>query len=692
MEDSDPALRIASLRSAIRRHDYRYYGLEDPEIPDADYDALRRELIALEEAHPDLVTPDSPTQRVGVPASGLFAPAPHRGRMFSLDNAETTEELIAWIARVERQLGHPAGDLVCELKIDGLAVSLTYEHGTLTRAATRGDGLTGEDVTANIRTIPAVPLRLLDDAPAFMEVRGEVYMPLASFEELNTRQAEAGKRMFANARNAAAGSVRQKDPGVTARRNLSIWVYQLGHMEGGPTLGTHGETLELLRRLGMRVNPDTEVVPGIDEAAAFVERVEVERNDLPYQTDGVVIKVNGLAEQDRLGFTARAPRWAIAYKYPAEERVTRLLGIEINIGRTGAATPFAVLAPVFVGGANVERATLHNEDEVRRKDVRVGDHVVVRRAGDVIPEVVGPVVSRRTRDERPWSMPSHCPFCDAPIVRPDGEKVARCTRGLTCPSRLREWLFHFAGRGGMDIDGMGYKTIDLLLDRSLIEGPADIFFLSSDDFLEPGHSLPSEHDEHKPQCYLEGWGEISVCNLMQGIDAARTRPVGRLLVGLGIRHVGGTVARLLAREMGGMVALETADSDTLTAIDGVGPIIAESVVEWFSDEDNRRLVERLKDGHVQLVDPEWEQSPVRILEDVRMVLSGTLETMTRSVAKAAVEERGGRVSSSLSGRTTALVAGTSPGSKLAKAEALGVPVIDEATFGRLLEEGPAVLG
>ena len=689
MTETDPAARIEILRRAVRHHDHRYYVLEDPELPDADYDALRRDLVALEEAHPHLVTPDSPTRRVGASRSGLFAPAPHRGRMFSLDNAETVGELAEWIARAERQLGRPVGDLVCELKIDGLAVSLTYEHGILTRGATRGDGLTGEDVTANIRTIPAVPLRLLDEAPEFMEVRGEVYMPLPAFEELNARQAEAGERMFANARNAAAGSVRQKDPRVTAGRNLSIWVYQLGHIEGGPTLDTHSETLDLLRRLGMRVNPATAPVTDLAAAAEFVGRAEAERNDLPYQTDGVVIKVDGLAEQDGLGFTARAPRWAIAYKYPAEERITRLRGIEINIGRTGAATPFAVLEPVFVGGANVERATLHNEDEVHRKDVRVGDHVVVRRAGDVIPEVVRPVLSRRPEVTQRWSMPSHCPFCDAPIVRPEGEKVARCTRGLTCPSRLREWLFHFAGRGGMDIEGMGYKTIDFLLDKGVIEGPADIFFLESESFVQPDHD-PSPRAAKSP--YFMGWGETSVRNLMTGIHSARDHPIARLLVGLGIRHVGGTVARLLAREMGSMSRLGEADTDTLAAIDGVGPIIADSVVKWFSDEANRRLVARLCDAGVSMADPDWEEGPVSILQDVRLVLSGALESMTRAAAKAAVEERGGKVVSSVSGKTSALVAGASPGTKLAKAEALGVPVIEEATFRRLLDEGPAVLG
>ena len=684
MNETDPAARIEILRRAIRHHDHRYYVLEDPELPDADYDALRRELVALEEAHPHLVTPDSPTRRVGASRSGLFAPAPHRGRMFSLDNAETVGDLADWIARAERQLGSPVGDLVCELKIDGLAVSLTYEHGILTRGATRGDGLTGEDVTANIRTIPAVPLRLLDDAPAFMEVRGEVYMPLPAFEELNARQAEAGERMFANARNAAAGSVRQKDPKVTAGRNLSLWVYQLGHMEGGPSLDTHSETLDLLRHLGMRVNPATALVTDLAAAAEFVGRAEAERNDLPYQTDGVVIKVDGLVEQDGLGFTARAPRWAVAYKYPAEERITRLRGIEINIGRTGAATPFAVLEPVFVGGANVERATLHNEDEVHRKDVRVGDQVVVRRAGDVIPEVVRPVLPRRPEVTQRWSMPSHCPFCDAPILRPEGEKVARCTRGLTCPSRLREWLFHFAGRGGMDIEGMGYATIDFLLEKRLIEGPADIFFLESEDFVQPDDD-PSSRAAKSP--YFMGWGETSVGNLMNGIHSARDHPIARLLVGLGIRHVGGTVARLLAREMGSMTRLKKADTDTLAAIDGVGPIIAESVVEWFSYEVNRRLVARLGDGGVRLADSEPEDGPAKVLEGVRLVITGALESMTRTAAKAAVEERGGKVSSSVSGRTTALVAGGSPGSKAAKARTLGVRVIDEATFHSLLAEG-----
>ena len=674
MNVRDPAVLIASLRAEIRHHDHRYYVLADPELPDADYDDLRGRLIALEEAHPDLVTADSPSRRIGAPPSELFAPVTHRERLFSLDNAESPAEVAAWLARAERHLGRPVGSLVCELKIDGVAVSLTYEHGILTRGATRGDGGTGEDITANIRTIASVPLRLLGDPPTYMEVRGEVYLPLDEFERLNARQAEADDRLYANARNAAAGSVRQKDPAVTASRNLAVWIYQVGYLEGGPSLATHFETMKWLRGLGLRVHPGTEIVTDVAEVTRFVERVQAERSDLPYQTDGVVIKVNGLTEQAELGSTARAPRWAIAYKFPAEERITRLLSIEINIGRTGAATPFAVLEPVFVGGANVERATLHNEDEVHRKDVRVGDQVVVRRAGDVIPEVVGPVPSRRTGEEKKWSMPSDCPFCEAPIVRPRGEKVARCTRGLACPSRLREWLFHFTARGGMDIEGMGYKTIDLLLSENLIAGPADIFFLEPDALLG-----------------FEGWGEISVNNLMKAIESARDRPIGRLLVSLGIRHMGGTVARLLAREFGSLEALRRADEETLADIEGIGPVIAKSVAGWFGDKDNQDLVRRLGEGGVRLSDPDWGPGPEKTLQGVRLVLTGGLESMSRDAARIAVEERGGRLVSSVSKKTTALVAGASPGSKLDKAKFLGVRVIDEGKFLRLLEHGLSAL-
>lgn len=671
---ADATARLEELRKLIRYHAHRYHVLDSPEVSDAEYDDLVRELEDLEATHPELVTPDSPTQRVGAPPSELFAPVAHRERMFSLDNAESTTDLEAWEQRLSRQLEAPPDGYVCELKIDGLAVSLTYEDGLLTRGGTRGDGVTGEDVTANLRTIEAIPLRVFGTAPRLMEVRGEVYLPLSAFEELNARQAEAGERLFANPRNAAAGSVRQKDPAVTAGRALSIWVYQLGHVEGGPSLERHWETMEYLTELGFRTNPESRPVLDLNEVKAYVAAAEDARHARDYQTDGVVVKVDPLAEQAALGFTAKAPRWAIAYKFPPEEQITKLLQIDVNVGRTGAATPFAVLEPVFVGGVDVARATLHNEDEIHRKDIRVGDHVIVRRAGDVIPEVVGPVVSRRTGKERRWRMPATCPFCASPIRRPEGEKVARCTGGYECPGRLREWLFHFAARGGLDIEGMGFKTIDLLIREGLIRDPADIFFLRPDDLVS-----------------FEGWGEVSVGNLMQAIDAARDRPLYRLLAALGIRHLGGTGARVIARRFRSMDKLLAATAEEIAAVEGVGEIIAASIREWGDDPDNRRLVARLREGGVRLEDPEPAEEAAGRLAGVTLVITGTLEGLSRDAAQAAVEERGGRVTSSVSKKTTAVVVGAAPGTKVVKAEQLGVPTIDEETFLRLLEEGGRVL-
>lgn len=670
----DPARRVAQLRENIRHHAYRYYVLDDPEISDAQYDALVEELVALEAAHPELVTPDSPTQRVGAPPSEVFAPVEHRVRLFSLDNAASPEELDAWEARMVRELGRTPGGYSCELKIDGLAVSLTYEDGGFSVGATRGDGTTGEDITANLRTIDAVPLKLIGEPPKILEVRGEVYMSDEAFEALNARQAEKGGRLFANPRNAAAGSVRQKDPKITASRALSIWVYQLGYVEGGPRLEGHTQTLEWLQSLGLRVNPTSALLDDLDGVKRYVENAERQRHAREYQTDGVVIKVDSLSAQRALGFTAKAPRWAIAYKFPPEEQVTKLHAVEINIGRTGAATPFAVLEPVFVGGATVSMATLHNEDEIHRKDVRVGDHVTVRRAGDVIPEIVGPVVSRRTGEEERWRMPSRCPFCGHPIVRPESEKVARCTGGFECPSRVREYLFHFGSRGAMDIDGMGYKTIDLLLDRGLIGTPGDVFF------LEPEHLLEEP-----------GWGEVSVNNLMQAIERARDRPLFRLLVALGIRHVGTTVARVLAQHYRRLDAVLAASEDELAGIEGIGPTIARSIRDWAEQPENRALVERLRAGGVRFEDPEPEGVRTDLLQGVTLVVTGTLEHYGREEAKSAVVARGGKVTSSVSKKTRAVVAGASPGSKLQKAQQLGVPVIDESTFTRLLEEGPSVL-
>jgi len=596
--------------------------------------------------------------------------------MFSLDNAESREKLAAWEARLERGLGGPASGYVCELKIDGLAVVLTYRDGVLTTGATRGDGTVGEDITANLRTIESIPLRLLgDDVPSVLEVRGEVYMPFTAFDQLNEKQVAEGRALFTNPRNAAAGSVRMKDSSITADRGLGIWVYQLGFVEGGPAFDTHSGTVDFMRSLGLRTNPSSSVVKTIDDVFAYVESAERERHDMDYQTDGVVVKVDALNEQDELGYTAKAPRWAIAYKFPPEEQVTKLRDIMINVGRTGAATPFAVLEPVFVGGANVGMATLHNEEQVALKDVRIGDQVIVRRAGDVIPEVVGPVVAARTGKEKKWSMPANCPFCGNPIVRPAGEAVARCTGGFECPSRVREWLFHFAGRGGMDIEHMGYKTIDLLLQNDLISDPADIFTFDTSQLLE-----------------FEGWGQISVDNLTNAIAAARDRPVARLLTALGIRHVGETVARMLARHFGSLPALMDATEAEVAGIEGIGPVIAAGVVEWSSDSANRELVQKLGEAGVRLEDERPDDVASDLLAGATFVVSGTIEGFTREEAQAAIEQRGGKATSSVSTRTTALVVGESPGaSKTNKAEELGIPILDGVEFRRLLDDGLSAL-
>lgn len=667
--------RIEALRAEIRRHDHHYYVLDDPVIPDAEYDRLWRELVALEKEHPDLVTSDSPTQRVGAPVSDLFSPVEHLRPLFSLDNAVSTGELDAWEQRLGRMLGRSPAGYVCEPKVDGLAVVLVYREGALSVAATRGNGEVGEDITANLRTLSSVPLRLLGDPPTLLEVRGEVYLTLEGFEDLNRTRRRAGDPPFANARNAAAGSVRQKDPQVTASRALDIWVYQAGVMEGGPNLHQHSEVLEYLGSLGLRVNPKSSTMAGLDEVKDYVNLMLEDHHGLPYQTDGVVIKVNSLADQDELGATARAPRWAVAYKFPAEEKVTTLLDIRINIGRTGAATPFAVLEPVFVGGANVSMATLHNQDQVRLKDVRVGDRVVVRRAGDVIPEVLRPVLPTAGDRSPPWEMPAHCPFCRAPIQRPEGEAVARCTRGLTCPSRLREWLFHFSARGGMDIDGMGYKTIFKLLEDGTIRGPADVFFLSGENFEG-----------------REGWKEKSIENLMGGIEAARHRPLWRLLVALGIRHVGPGGARLLTARYRSMDQLAAAGEEDLAAIDGIGQTIAGSVRKWLDDPDNQELVKRLRDGGVSLADPEPEEGLRPTLEGLSVVVTGGLQSMNREEIGQTVVARGGRLVSAVSANTSALVVGGSPGaSKLRKAEQLATPTLNEDEFLSLLENGPAGL-
>ncbi|MHB8594590.1 MAG: NAD-dependent DNA ligase LigA, partial [Acidimicrobiales bacterium] len=588
---SDAAQRVEELRAQIAFHDGRYYGLDDPEVADSDYDALVRELRDIEEHHPELVTADSPTQRVAGAPSVLFAPVSHRVPMMSLDNVMDVDELRAWaerIARIEPEA--PTADFVCELKIDGLAMSLTYEGGLLTRAATRGDGVTGEDVTVNVATIAAVPTRLdwptdLSPVPDVLEVRGEVFMPVSSFDELNRRQVEAGQKTFANPRNSAAGSLRQKDASVTASRDLSFWAYQVGALQGGPTLWRHSGALDVLRRCGLPVNPEITVVHGIDEVFEFCTRWREHRHDLDYEIDGVVVKVDDLSMQRRLGATSHAPRWAVAFKFPPEQRSTKLLGIHVSIGRTGRATPFAVLDPVFVGGSTVGLATLHNEDQVRLKDVRPGDVVVVRKAGDVIPEVVGPILSDRKRGARRWVFPTACPSCGGPLVRLPGESDTFCTN-LDCPAQRVQRIVHFASRGAMDIEGLGEKRVSQLVDAGLLSDPGDLYRLDRRRLVE-----------------LERMAALSAGNLLGAIEASKRQPLTRVLVGLGIRHLGPTGARALARTHGSLDAVASASVEDLAAVAGIGRVIAESVAEFLSSLSNRTVIDKMRSAGLILVEP-----------------------------------------------------------------------------------------
>ena len=656
------AARVAELREAIDYHSYRYHVLDAPEIADVEYDALVRELIELEEARPELVTPDSPTQRVGAPPSDLFAPVEHRTPMMSLDNCFSLEELQAWGKRVERGIGS-AGGFVVEQKLDGVAVNLIYEDGVLVKGATRGDGRTGEDITANLKTIPAVPLRLRGDAPKILEVRGEVYMTTDDFAKLNERLGESEGKVFANPRNAAAGSLRQKDPKVTAQRSLSLICHGIGYAEGR-RFKAHWEALETLRDLGLRTNSNNRRVEDLDAVYAFCTHWQEHRHDVPYEIDGVVVKVDSIDQQEELGYTAKAPRWAIAYKFPPEERTTKLLDINVHVGRTGVATPWAQLAPVFVGGVTISTATLHNEDEVKRKDVRRGDTVIVRRAGDVIPEVVGPVLSLRPKGSVPFEMPKKCPSCGQPLVRQEGEAATRCVN-LECPSQLVESLFHFASRGAMDIEGLGYKTIMWLIDRGLLKDVADVYSLKPSDF--EGH---------------EGWGEISIRNLMNAIEASKKRPLGNLLIALGIPHVGGR-AFDIAAEAGSLDRLREMTEEDLLAMPGIGEVIARSITAFFAQPRNLDVIDRLKAAGV---DPRQalrkKDGP---LEGKTFVITGTLEGFSRAAAEEAVESRGGKVTGSVSKKTDYVVVGESPGaSKFNKAQELGIATLDEKAFRELL--------
>ncbi len=661
--------RVEALRREINHHNYLYYVLDQPEIPDAEYDRLMRELQELEARWPELVTPDSPTQRVGAQPLEGFGEVRHEVPMLSLNNAFSDEEVHDFDRRVRERLGVETVDYAAEPKLDGLAVSILYRDGVLERGATRGDGYTGEDVTANIRTIRSVPLRLLGEGwPPVLEVRGEVVMPKAGFEELNRRQREKGEKTFANPRNAAAGSLRQLDPRITAERPLEFYCYGWGLVEGGTLPGRHSEVMARLRDWGIRTNAEARLVHGVEGCLAYYRALQKRRDDLPYEIDGVVYKVDRIDWQERLGYVARAPRWAVAHKFPAHEEMTRVLDIEVQVGRTGAVTPVARLEPVQVGGVTVSNATLHNEDEIRRLDVRIGDWVIVRRAGDVIPEIVSVVKSRRPKNARKFKMPDKCPVCGSKIVRLEGEAIARCTGGLFCPAQRRESIRHFASRRAMDIEGLGDKLVAQLDEKGLVRDVADIYSLRKEDLVA-----------------LERMGEKSAENLLAAIEKSKSTTLARFLYALGIRQVGEATAQALAEHFGSLEALEKASVEELEQVPDVGPVVAESIRAFFREPHNRQVIRRLLKAGVHWPAPRRKEGELP-LAGKTFVLTGALSGMTRDEARTALEERGARVTSSVSKKTDYVVVGADPGSKYDKALSLGVPTLDEAAFMRLLEE------
>ncbi|MFM8906573.1 MAG: NAD-dependent DNA ligase LigA [Actinomycetota bacterium] len=686
------AARAAELRELITYHNDRYFGADDPEISDAEFDELVRELRQIETDHPELKPAQSLLDVPGVGATTTFAPVTHRIPMTSLDNAMDEAELRAWGERIAKGLNGEPTRFVCELKIDGLALSLRYENGAFVQAATRGDGKVGEDVTANVRTIDTVPRTIgtapgtartasasHSDPPRVLEVRGEVYMSKAAFERLRTAKLRdnearvaAGKKpqpVPANPRNAGAGSLRQKDPAITATRELSFWAYQLGEVDGAPAFTSHHDTLDFLAAGGFPINPEVRVVDSLDEVVKFCATWQANRNDLPYIIDGVVVKVDDLAQRERLGYTAKAPRWAIAVKFPPEERTTLLRDIMVSIGRTGRATPFAVLEPVVVAGSTVSMSTLHNREQVQLKDVRPGDTVIVRKAGDVIPEVVGPVLSLRPKNSKPWKFPTKCP-CDlrSTLVQASDEADTRCVEP-DCPHQRDQKIIHFTSRVGMDIEGFGEKTVYKLSDAGVIEDVGDIYSLTAEALL------------------AQGFGEGQTANLLKSIDGSRARPLEKLLVALGIKHLGPAASESLARRFGSLDAIAQANAEELSAIDGLGGVIAESVATWFATKQNKSLINKLRKGGVQFDNVVVVDAPPT-LAGKTVVVTGTLERFGREEAQRAIKDRGGKSASSVSAKTFALVVGNEPGAaKVKKATDLGVPQIDERAFERLLETG-----
>lgn len=687
---SDPAARAEALRREIEHHSYQYYALDAPTISDAAFDSLMRELREIEAAHPELVTASSPTQRVGGYVGEQFAPVVHERRMYSLDNAMDLDELTEWMDRTAEACGGALPPLCCELKIDGSSIALTYEDGVLVRAATRGDGTTGEDVTVNMRTVRDVPLRLRDEARTAiapgveaLELRGEVYMPKKSFEALNAAAEEEGRAPFANPRNAAAGSLRQKDPAVTKMRDLSTFMYAIAD-DAALEVEGQWELLQWLREAGFHVNPDVRLCATAEEVRGFCRECLDRRESLPYEIDGVVVKVNDFARQRAMGFTARAPRWAIAFKFPPEEKTTLLRDITVQVGRTGALTPVAELVPVVVAGSTVARATLHNLDEVHRKDVRVGDTVIVRKAGDVIPEVLGPVLSLRSPEARIWEMPSVCPSCGSPVVRDPGEVAFRCI-SIDCPAQALERLLHWASRGALDIDGMGEEIVSRLVECGRVADVADYYSLSEDELASLDMGRVKADGEPVRL------GHTVAKKLVAAIEASKGRTFARVLFGLGIRHVGKTTAEAIAAAYPSMDALSAAGEDELAGIYGVGPKVAHGMWLFFRTPDNVSVIERLRAAGVTMADEAvavGEEVP-QVLAGLTFVLTGTLthSGMTRDEAGARLKAMGAKVSGSVSKKTSFVVAGENAGSKYDKAQALGVPVLDEAQLLNLLETG-----
>ena len=666
--------RAETLRALIVDHDRRYYLLDQPSVSDAEYDELQRELRAIEARHPELVIRDSPTQRVGGKPSELFAPVRHLSPMLSLDNAFSAEELAAWAMKLERG-AEGAIEYVCELKIDGLAVSLVYERGEFVRGATRGDGSVGEDISSNLRTIREIPMRLPGGGfPPVLEVRGEVYLPISTFERLNGELAARNEKPLVNPRNAAAGSLRQKDPRVTATRGLALWCYGVGtpgDAVDGQRTTRHSEDLARLQTWGLPVNPTIEKASSLAEVSAFIAKWHRQRHQIDYQIDGIVIKVDRYDQRADLGATSRAPRWAVAYKFPPEEKTALVKRIAVNTGRTGRVTPYVELVPVLVGGVTVSSATLHNESEVRRKDIREGDTVIVRRAGDVIPEIVGPVLEQRPSDSQPWQFPSECPACNTKLARKDAEADWRCPNKKGCPAQGARWLFYFGSPDAMDIEHLGYQTVTALMERGWVADPADLYKLDAQGVAT-----------------LPGFAEKSAQNLMQAIAASKDRPLWRLLVGLSIHHVGARVAQLLAKRYRSIEALAAASQESLEGVDGVGPEIAGTVHDWFHTAENLALVERLRQAGLRMQD-DAPESPAgaQPLQGKIVVITGTLVGFSREEASQAAESAGAKVTSSVSKKTSFVVAGAEAGSKLTKAQSLGVEIIDEAEFLHRLGRG-----